>query len=213
MGRLDQERNDLVASLRSKGITDEIVLGAVAAVPRHEFVMKAFFSRAYEDTALPIENGQTISQPYTVAFMSQELALPLGAKVLEIGTGSGYQAAILSVMGYRMYSIERHYELHLRAKRILEKLDFKITTRFGDGTIGWSEFAPFDGIIVTAAAPEVPDALLEQLADAGRLVIPVGDLESQRLRIIVRQGSTFETREAHGFKFVPLIGKQGWDLK
>jgi protein-L-isoaspartate(D-aspartate) O-methyltransferase len=213
MGRHEAERNDLVDQLRLKGISDERVLGAVANVPRHEFVMKAFLNRAYEDTALPIENGQTISQPYTVAFMTQELALNAGGKILEIGTGSGYQAAILSVLGCRVFTIERHYELHLQARRTLDKLGYKVSTRFGDGTIGWAEFAPYDGIVVTAAAPEVPQSLLAQLGEGGKLVVPVGDLDSQRIRIITRVESEFQMREAHGFKFVPLIGKQGWDIK
>jgi protein-L-isoaspartate(D-aspartate) O-methyltransferase len=212
MGRHEAEREDLVEQLRLKGISDERVLNAVLSIPRHEFVLKAFFNRAYEDTALPIENGQTISQPYTVAFMTQELALKPGAKILEIGTGSGYQSAILAALGCRVYTIERHYELHLQAKRILDKLGHKVSARFGDGTIGWVEFSPFDGIVVTAAAPEVPQALLSQLGEGGRLVVPVGDLDSQRLRIITRVGKEYQTRGAHGFKFVPLIGKQGWDI-
>jgi protein-L-isoaspartate(D-aspartate) O-methyltransferase len=210
MGRFDNERAELVALLKEKGITDESVLGAMGRVERHLFVLEPFLNRAYEDTALPIAKTQTISQPYTVAFMTQELGVSKDSKVLEIGTGSGYQAAILAEMGCRVFTIERHIDLHLQARKLLEKLGYRCATRCGDGTVGWSEFAPYDGIIVTAAAPEVPDALLHQLADGGRLVIPVGDLDTQSLRIITKEGEQFRVREDRGFKFVPLIGKKGW---
>lgn len=210
MGRFDQERTELVASLRAKGITDEGVLQSMSKVERHLFVLGPFLNRAYEDTALPIARTQTISQPFTVAFMTQELGVGKDSKVLEIGTGSGYQAAILAEMGCRVFTIERHMDLHLQARSLLEKLGYRVATRCGDGTVGWSEFAPYDGIIVTAAAPDVPDALLHQLAEGGHLVIPVGDLDVQSLRIIRRERGQFHIREDRGFKFVPLIGKKGW---
>lgn len=200
----------MVALLREKGITDASVLDAMAKVERHLFVLEPFLNRAYEDTALPIAKTQTISQPYTVAYMTQELKVGHDSKVLEVGTGSGYQAAILAEMGCRVFTIERHMDLHLHARKLLERLGYRVATRCGDGTVGWSESAPYDGIIVTAAAPEVPDALLHQLADGRRLVIPVGDLDLQSLRIITREGEQFHVREDRGFKFVPLIGKQGW---
>ncbi len=213
MGRLDDERQDLVQSLRLKGITDERVLAAMLKVERHHFVLDAFVSRAYEDTALPIAKSQTISQPYIVAFMTQELKVGPGDKVLEVGTGSGYQAAILAEMGCKVFTIERHMELHLQARRLLEKLGYRIASKCGDGTIGWSEFAPYAGIIVTAAAPHVPEALLKQLDDGGHLVIPIGGLDMQKIQVITRQGKEYSTRDVHGFKFVPLIGKLGWDGK
>ncbi|HEY6951015.1 MAG TPA: protein-L-isoaspartate(D-aspartate) O-methyltransferase [Bacteroidota bacterium] len=210
MGRFEEERNDMVALLKEKGITDLRVLDAMKNVERHMFVLEPFLNRAYEDTALPIAKTQTISQPYTVAFMTQELKTSRDSKILEIGTGSGYQAAVLAEMGCRVFTIERHIDLHLQSRKLLEKLGYRVATRCGDGTVGWSEFAPYDGIIVTAAAPEVPDALLQQLADGGNLVIPVGDLETQSLRIITKEGERFQVREDRGFKFVPLIGKKGW---
>jgi len=211
MGRFEDERQEMVALLREKGINDSHVLEAMAKIERHRFVLGPFLNRAYEDTALPIAKTQTISQPYTVAYMTQELRVGRDSKVLEIGTGSGYQAAILAEMGCRVFTIERHMDLHLQARSLLEKLGYRVASRCGDGTVGWSEFAPYDGIIVTAAAPEVPDALVNQLADGGHLVIPVGDLDIQSLRIIVKEGGRLRIREDRGFKFVPLIGKKGWE--
>jgi protein-L-isoaspartate(D-aspartate) O-methyltransferase len=210
MGRLEDERKELADALREKGIRNERVLRAIETVDRNQFVLPAFSFRAYEDTALPIGSGQTISQPYTVAFMTEKIDPREGDKVLEIGTGSGYQAAILAQMGCRVFTIERHAELHLTARRLLEKLGYRAATLCGDGTVGWSEFAPYDGIIVTAGAPEVPDSLLKQLADGGRLVIPVGEQRTQSLKILTREGDELKEEIADGFKFVPLIGKQGW---
>lgn len=210
MGRFEEDRKELVGLLKEKGITDERVLEAIGSVERHLFVLDPFLNRAYEDTALPIAKTQTISQPYTVAFMTQELRVKTDAKVLEVGTGSGYQAAILAAMGCRVFTIERHMDLHLQSRKLLERLGYRVASRCGDGTVGWSEFAPYDGIIVTAAAPEIPDALIDQLVDGGRLVIPVGDLDTQSLRIVTKRGSEFHIREDRGFKFVPLIGKKGW---
>jgi protein-L-isoaspartate(D-aspartate) O-methyltransferase len=200
----------MVDLLREKGISDERVLDAVGKVPRHLFIPEPFTGRAYEDSALPIGKGQTISQPYTVAFMTQSLSVHEGAKVLEVGTGSGYQAAILAEMGCRVFSIERDLTLLSDARKTLEKLGYRVATKAGDGTVGWSEFAPFDGIIVTAGAPTIPDPLRKQLADRGRLVIPVGDLDVQTIVICTRNGDQFRQEEIVGFKFVPLIGKMGW---
>lgn len=211
MSRFEDERKEMVTLLREKGISDKRVIEAMSRVERHLFVLDPFVNRAYEDTALPIAKTQTISQPFTVAFMTQELKVGQDSKVLEIGTGSGYQAAILAEMGCRVFTVERHVDLHLQARGLLEKLGYRVATRCGDGTVGWSEFAPYDGIIVTAAAPDVPDALLRQLADGGHLVIPVGDLDVQSLRIITRGGEQYHVREDRGFKFVPLIGKKGWE--
>jgi protein-L-isoaspartate(D-aspartate) O-methyltransferase len=213
MTRFEQERKDMIALLKQRGIKDELLLKAIQRVEREQFVLAAFVNRAYDDSALPIASGQTISQPYTVAFQTEKLQVGKDSKVLEIGTGSGYQAAILAEMGCRVFTIERHMELHLQARKLLEKLGYRVATRCGDGTIGWNEFAPYNGIVVTAAAPEVPKALLHQLADGGRLVIPVGDMEGQSIRVITRQGNEFESIDSQGFKFVPLIGKEGWNEK
>lgn len=211
MPRFDDERKELIDLLRSKGIKDEKVLHAMMKVERHRFVMPTFINSSYLDQALPIASGQTISQPYTVAFMSQALEVKESAKVLEIGTGSGYQAAVLAEMGCRVFTIERHMPLHLESRKLLQSLGYRIATRSGDGTVGWSEFAPYDGIIVTAAAPSVPDPLLRQLADGGRLVIPVGGPSEQSIRVVTRVGDEYQQKDVEGFKFVPLIGKMGWD--
>ena len=213
MPRFDDERKEMVALLRERGITDEKVMEVMGRLERHLFVKEPFINRSYDDTALPIAKQQTISQPYTVAFMTQELAVAAGQKILEVGTGSGYQAAVLAEMGCRVFTIERHMELFLQTRKLLERLGYRIATLCGDGTVGWSEFAPYDAIIVTAAAPEVPDALLNQLAVGGRLVIPVGDLDMQKLRVITKKEEGFESKEVYGFKFVPLIGKKGWNGK
>jgi protein-L-isoaspartate(D-aspartate) O-methyltransferase len=211
MPRFVEERRELIELLRSKGIKNERVLEAMMKVERHRFVMPTFIDSSYLDQALPIGNGQTISQPYTVAFMSQALEVRDGAKVLEIGTGSGYQAAVLAEMGCRVFTIERHMPLHLESRKLLQSLGYRIATRSGDGTVGWSEYAPYDGIIVTAAAPSVPEPLLRQLADGGRLVIPVGGQAEQSIRVMTRAGEEFIQKDVEGFKFVPLIGKMGWE--
>jgi len=210
VGRFESERKELIALLESKGISDPGVLAAMGSVERHLFVEPAFINRAYEDSALPIGHDQTISQPYTVAFMTQALAPKKGDKVLEVGTGSGYQAVILATMGCRVFTIERHLVLMAEARKIFDRMKLRIASKGGDGTIGWKEFAPFDGIIVTAGAPEIPEALKVQLADGGRLVIPVGDRDVQNVVIMKRVGDTFHTEQTSGFKFVPLVGKNGW---
>lgn len=194
-----------------RGVADERVLYAMRSVPRHLFVDPAFLPRAYSDHPLPIGFDQTISQPYIVALMSQELAVTGAEKVLEIGTGSGYQAAVLAVMGCVVYTVERIQELSEKACNIVRTLGLKnVHFRVGDGTLGWKEKAPFDRIIVTAGAPAVPEVLLEQLASQGRIVIPVGSRESQQLLIITRSGGMIEKRYVTGCSFVPLIGEQGW---
>jgi protein-L-isoaspartate(D-aspartate) O-methyltransferase len=206
-----EARFQLVDRLRQRGIKDERILSAMNKIPRELFVDPAFVSQAYEDIALPIDCNQTISQPYTVAFMTQALNLKEGSKVLEIGTGSGYQATLLYLMGMRVYTIERIYELYLKANRIFQQLGVNVLTRWGDGSLGWKEYAPYDGIIVTAAAPKVPELLLEQLAINGRLVIPVGDRSYQAMYIITKVGDNqFQEEQEHFFKFVPLIGEYGW---
>ncbi len=211
--RHDEECAEMLAIITARGITDQRVISAMRAVPRHAFVPEAFVGRAYDDTALPIGDGQTISQPYTVAFMTQALGVKEGDKVLEIGTGSGYQAAVLATMGVRVFSIERNHGLLTRARKVLDQQRLRVATRVGDGTVGWNEHAPYNGIIVTAAAPDIPEPLLKQLADGGHLVIPVGEMEMQSIVICTRRGDDYLKREEHGFKFVPLIGKIGWSGK
>ncbi|MCS7177082.1 MAG: protein-L-isoaspartate(D-aspartate) O-methyltransferase [Candidatus Kapabacteria bacterium] len=204
-------RHALVEHLRARGIRDERVLGAMERLPRELFVHPAFVHRAYEDVALPLGHNQTISQPYTVAFMTSLLEVQPGDKVLEVGTGSGYQAALLALMGARVYTVECQWELYQRARQLFARLGLPIHMRYGDGSIGWQEHAPYDGIIVTAGAPRIPQPLLEQLALGGRLVIPVGELQSQilvRVRRVSEQDYHYE--EFGEFRFVPLVGKEGW---
>ncbi len=208
--QFDLARAQLVELLQKKGISDEAVLNAVGSIPRHAFVQDVFKPKAYDDSALPIECQQTISQPFTVAFMTQLLRVRRGDKVLEVGTGSGYQACILAQMGARVFTIERHFDLLEHARRRMDALGYNIASKVGDGSIGWSQFAPYNGIIVTAGAPDVPSSLLRQLSDGGRLVIPVGDQATQDMIVIQRQGDEFVHSKNAGFKFVPLVGKEGW---
>jgi protein-L-isoaspartate(D-aspartate) O-methyltransferase len=208
--RFDLERDEMIRILQERGIRDERLLQAMGSIDRHEFVQDAFVNRSYDDSALPIGKSQTISQPYTVAFMTACLHLAAGEKVLEIGTGSGYQAAVLARMGARVFTIERHMELLVEARTRFDRLAMTIASKCSDGTLGWKEFAPYKGIIVTAGAPDVPEPLLEQLSPGGTLVIPVGDQENQTLQIIERTADEYVSRQAAGFKFVPLIGKKGW---
>jgi protein-L-isoaspartate(D-aspartate) O-methyltransferase len=211
MGRFDTERKELVDVLRSKGITDENVLGAMLKVERHLFVDPMYINRAYEDTALPIGSKQTISQPYTVAFMSQTLRPTKDMKILEIGTGSGYQAAVLATIGCRVFTIERHLSLLNSARKLFDAQHLRIASKGGDGTVGWTEHAPYNGIIVTAGAPSIPDSLVNQLCEGGRIAIPVGNRESQQLIIGAKIEGKLQTEIVDGFKFVPLIGKNGWN--
>lgn len=206
----------MLENLRSKGIRDEAVLKAIETVPRHLFVDTGFADRAYEDSALPIALGQTISQPFTVARQTELLHIKEGEKVLEVGTGSGYQAAVLAELGARLYSIERHQDLYHRSKEVLREAGYRVMLKCGDGTEGWSAYAPFDGIVVTAGAPVVPEALRQQLRPGGRLIIPVGDGEKQIMYRITRSAESdadqpeFREEAFSDFKFVPLIGRQGW---
>lgn len=198
--------------LIGRGISDEKVLAAFRKVPRHEFVEKRLINSAYNDYPLPIGSGQTISQPYIVALMTQGLKLKGGEKILEIGTGSGYQAAILASIAKEVYSVERFKELADTAEKRLQKLGYNnIKIKIGDGTLGWEEFAPYDGIIVTAGSPGVPESLVKQLKDGGRMLIPVGSgWFGQILMLIEKTGDTVRAGELCGCAFVPLIGKEGW---
>jgi protein-L-isoaspartate(D-aspartate) O-methyltransferase len=199
-------RNRLVETLQKKGIQQAEVLRAIGEIPRHLFMDSALESHAYEDKPFPIGAGQTISQPYTVAFQTELLQVSKGDKVLEIGTGSGYQAAVLIAMGVEVYTIERQNELYKKALVMLPKLGYKPKKmKFGDGYQGWEEYAPYDGIVVTAGAPYVPKALLEQLKVGGTLVIPVGE-KIQIMTVYKRTSkSEFVKKEFGDFRFVPLL--------
>jgi protein-L-isoaspartate(D-aspartate) O-methyltransferase len=200
------KRKKLVDDLRKKGITDEDVLRAVNTVQRHVFMDPAFLNHAYTDKAFPITSGQTISQPYTVAVQTSLLQVKKRDKVLEVGTGSGYQAAILAEMGVRVYTIERYRDLYLRAQRTLISLGYSADFFFGDGYEGKPQYGPYDGILITAAAPEIPDALLQQLKTGGRLVVPVGKSEFQVMTVVTRRGpETFEYSTHGNFVFVPML--------
>jgi protein-L-isoaspartate(D-aspartate) O-methyltransferase len=211
-----QRRNQLIEELRNKGIRDERVLAAIAAVPRHLFIEPALRPRAYMDEALPIGLNQTISQPFTVAYQTMLLAPMKDDRILEIGTGSGYQAAVLCELGARVFSVERHKPLLDRTQALLMSMGYRVVTRHGDGSLGWPAFAPYDGILVTAGATDIPQPLLDQLRvpepelGGGRLVIPVGDANSQTMNRITCIGpGEYEREETHSFRFVPLIGGVG----
>lgn len=205
-------RNGLTDKLKKKGINNETVLMAINSIPRHFFIPGEFEIHAYEDKAFPIGAGQTISQPYTVAYQTQLLELKAGDKVLEIGTGSGYQASVLLACGAHVYSIERHAILSKHAASILKLIgDQNLQLKVGDGTIGWAEHAPFDKIIVTAGAPSVPKVLFNQLKEGGNLVIPVGnDIKQKMVRITRLKNNEIKTEIFEDFSFVPLIGENGW---
>jgi len=196
----------------ARGVRDPRVIDAMLQVPRHKFVEEALESQAYQDAPLPIGERQTISQPYMVAVMSEALALDGTEKVLEVGTGSGYQAAVLALLADRVFSLERIPALARRARKALDSCGYsKVNIRLADGTLGWQEMAPFDAIIVTAGAPDVPRDYLDQLAVGGRLVIPVGDRMSQVLMRITRTSEhEFKEEQLLGCRFVPLVGNHGW---
>lgn len=207
---LEEEKRKLVEGLWSKGIKDENVLKAIYDIPREKFISDALRRFAYDDNALPIECAQTISQPFTVAYMTQALNVKPGEKILEIGTGSGYQAAVLAKLGADVFSVERIEKLFDNAAILLPQLGFNIHLKLDDGTLGWEEFAPFDKIIVTAGAPDIPHHLIEQLTVGGRLIIPVGNQESQQMIEIIRTEKGYDKKVFDYFKFVPLIGEEGW---
>jgi protein-L-isoaspartate(D-aspartate) O-methyltransferase len=206
----DKRRRMVREQIEARGVRDPAVLKAMEKVPRHLFIPEAMLDQAYEDSPLPIGSKQTISPPYTVAFMTEALELAGNEKVLEIGTGSGYQTAILAELSKEVYSLERIPELAELASKRLAELGYKnVRVRTADGTLGWPEAGPFPAIIVTAGAPEIPEPLLEQLEDRGRLVIPVGDKHSQTM-IRVRKRGRETVRESLGpFRFVELIGEHG----
>jgi protein-L-isoaspartate(D-aspartate) O-methyltransferase len=203
-------RNKLVKKLREKGIKDEQVLAAIARVPRHVFFDDALLPHAYQDKAFPIGEGQTISQPYTVAFQTEKLELKSGDKVLEIGTGSGYQACVLMELGAKVYTIEYNKVLYEKTKSFLPQIGYKPFFFFGDGSKGIPAKAPFNKIIVTAGAPVIPTALTDQLAENGILIIPVGDREKQKMVRITKKEGKLIKDEFNYFAFVPLLGEEGW---
>jgi len=200
-------RNKLVQSIRQKGITDEAVLQAINKIPRHLFMESGFVTFAYKDQAFPIGAGQTISQPFTVAFQTQLLEVKERAKILEVGTGSGYQSAVLLELGAQVFTIERQQELFVKVQRLLPSLGYFPRFFYGDGYKGLPTYGPFDGIIVTAGAPYVPEDLLRQLKVGGRLVIPVGSGSTQIMKLIIRISETdFKEQNFGDFSFVPLLG-------
>ncbi|MBL0172383.1 MAG: protein-L-isoaspartate(D-aspartate) O-methyltransferase [Gemmatimonadaceae bacterium] len=204
-------RRRLVEALQDKGIKDLAVLRAIDQVPRHLFVPPSVRHRAYEDSALPIGNGQTISQPYVHARALEQLMLTGRERVLEIGTGSAYQTALLSELAAQVFSIERFPALLDRARLLLTQLQIRnVSVLLGDGTLGWREYAPYDAMVVSAGAPFVPPALQEQLAEGGRLLIPLGDRDEQMLTLLIRRGDELDRRDITPVRFVPLIGAGGW---
>jgi protein-L-isoaspartate(D-aspartate) O-methyltransferase len=211
-GEFDRQLLKMIETqLRRRGITDAPVLAAMGKVPRHEFVPEQLRARAYEDVPLPIGDGQTISQPYIVAAMTAALHLRTGERVLEIGTGCGYQAAVLAQLVKEVFSVERRPELALGASARLARLGYaNVHVHCGDGTLGLSEFAPFDAILVAAAAPAIPEPLLAQLDEGGRMILPVGDTEHQELQLIEKRGAVLHKSALEGCRFVPLVGCHGW---
>jgi len=204
-------RNKLVKELRLKGITDENVLAAVGRVKRHYFFDETFWAQAYLDKAFPIGEGQTISNPYTVAYQSELLHIKTGDKVLEIGTGCGYQTCVLLELGAKIFTIERQQKLYERTIKVLPHIGYKAKFFLGDGSKGIEEFAPYDKIIVTAGAPFVPEILLRQLKIGGILVIPVGDEKEQKMVTVIRVSENdFDKIVLDTFRFVPLLGDQAW---
>ena len=204
-------RARLLDELRAKGVRDLAVLRALDLTPRHLFVPAGVQHRAYDDTPLPIGNSQTISQPWVHARYLELLALTGSEKVLEVGTGSGYQTVLLSHLAARVFSVERIAPLLDRARDVIRECGVpNVSLMLGDGTYGWKSFAPYDAILVSAASPDVPQPLLEQLADAGRMLVPVGGREEQRLVLITRSGDSYDRKELDPVRFVPLVGDHGW---
>jgi protein-L-isoaspartate(D-aspartate) O-methyltransferase len=210
--KYDRQRQEMVSTqIEARGITDLKVLAALRKVPRHLFVSEALRDQAYGDFPLPIGEQQTISQPYIVAEMTQALQLSAQDRVLEIGTGSGYQAAVIAQIAFRVYTIERIHALLVKARTLFDKLQYhNIVTRYSDGTTGWLDESPFDAIIVTAGAPEIPSPLVDQLAHGGRMVVPVGDQHSQDLVKLYKDQHGIHRSNLGGCRFVKLVGEYGW---
>ncbi|MCF8110383.1 MAG: protein-L-isoaspartate(D-aspartate) O-methyltransferase [Desulfobacteraceae bacterium] len=210
--RYKRQREAMVRNqIEARGVSDPKVLEAMRRVPRHLFVNEALRDQAYNDHPLPIGEQQTISQPYIVAMMTEALQVDQEDRVLEIGTGSGYQAAVLAEIAYRVYTIERNRTLYENARKIFEQLGYyNIISRYSDGTIGWREESPFDAIIITAGAPEIPKPLMDQLAIGGRMVVPVGSSFSQKMAKVVKEEQGIHQTDLGGCRFVRLVGQYGW---
>jgi len=210
--KYERQREEMVRNqMETRGIKEPTVLSAFRKVPRHLFVSEALRDQAYGDYPLPIGEQQTISQPYIVAEMTQALILTGEDRVLELGTGSGYQAAILAQIVYRVYTVERRRTLYMQTRNLFDKLNYhNIVTKYADGTKGWQEESPFDAIVVTAGAPEMPEVLINQLAEGGRLVIPVGNQHTQELIKIYRDKGSIQQTNLGGCRFVKLVGEHGW---
>ena len=210
--KYERQREEMVRTqIEARGIKAPKVLAAFRRVPRHLFVSEALRDQAYGDYPLPIGEQQTISQPYIVAEMTQALDLGEDDRVLEIGTGSGYQAAILAQIVYRVYTVERKRSLYQQARNLFDKLHYhNIVMKYGDGTKGWRDESPFDGIIVTAGAPQIPDVLIDQMGEGGRLVVPVGNQHTQELIKIFRDDQNIRQINLGGCRFVKLVGEHGW---
>jgi protein-L-isoaspartate(D-aspartate) O-methyltransferase len=204
------QRQRMIDRLKNLGITDTNVLTSMSKVPRHRFVSAGLEHQAYDEKALPIGFNQTISHPYTVAVMSQALNIKKDEKVLEIGTGSGYQAAVLCEMGAQVFTIEKIQQLGHNSDRLLRSLNYHYAMRIGDGTLGWQNYAPYNAIIVTAGAPIVPETLMSQLKPDGRLLIPVGEKDKQILTLFIKDDENYKKMELETLSFVPLEGKRGW---
>lgn len=204
------KKSKLISDLESKGITNQEILKAIQKIPRELFISKSFLNKAYDDTPLPIDCGQTISQPLTVAFMTQLLDVKPGMRVLEIGTGSGYQALLLHLLKCNVYTIERHELLYQKAKQFFEFNKIPISTNLGDGSLGLLVHAPYDRIIITAAAPDVPKELFDQLDENGKLVAPIGDEKVQTMYLFEKKNKNISKKSFGKFKFVPLIGEKGF---
>ena len=206
----DTKRKKMIKRLKEAGIKDEAVLQAMEIIPREKFVPQGVEHQAYDEKALPIGFGQTISHPYTVAFMTETLQVKSGNRVLEIGTGSGYQCAVLCAMGCHVFSVEIVSPLAQRARKMMQYLKFVCAIKTGDGGNGWAQYAPYDKIIVTAGAPVTPAKLLQQLNPGGRMLIPVGDFEQQDLYLYINTQQGIKEYVLEKFKFVPMRGKEGW---
>jgi protein-L-isoaspartate(D-aspartate) O-methyltransferase len=211
--KFERWRDEMVETqIITRGVTDQSVIKAMREIPRHLFVNEALIESAYGDHPLPIGEGQTISQPYIIAEMTQALELKGTERILEIGTGSGYQAAILAAIVDRVYTIERNNTLFLNTKKLFDKLKYhNIVTKYSDGTLGWNQESPFDGIIVTAGGREIPEPLIKQLAIGGKLIMPVGGNFSQELIIIEKTKTGIISKNLGGCRFVKLVGRHGWE--
>lgn len=209
---MNYEKNisDMIKRLRSMGINDEGVLKAMKKTPRHQFVAQGLEFQAFDEKSLPIGFGQTISHPYTVALMTQTLQVQKNHRILEIGTGSGYQSAVLAELGAQVFTIEKEKNLCIQSRQRLEALKYHVISRIGDGSLGWPNHAPFDSIIVTAGAPVTPENLISQIKENGKLLIPVGEREEQMLTLYLKNENTVKKIEIEKLKFVPLVGNKGW---